>query len=57
MSTPRLTTVQQPMVRLGRTAMRVMRSRPDDPSQPPIAVRLPVSVPLRDSSEGVSSAC
>lgn len=57
MSTPRLTTVQQPMVRLGRAAMRVMRSCPDDPSQPPIAVRLPVRVLLRESSKGVSSAC
>ena len=56
MSTPRLTTVQQPMVRLGRAAMRVMRSRLDDPSQPPIAVRLPVRVLLRESSEGARPA-
>jgi LacI family transcriptional regulator len=56
MSTPRLTTVQQPMVRLGRAAMRVMRSRLDDPSQPPIAVRLPVRVLLRESSEGAGPA-
>ena len=52
MSTPRLTTVQQPMVKLGRAAMRVMRGRLDDPSQPPIAVRLPVKLLLRESSEG-----
>ena len=51
MSTPRLTTVQQPMVKLGRAAMRVMRSRLDEPSQPPIAVRLPVKLLLRESSE------
>jgi LacI family transcriptional regulator len=52
MSAPRLTTVQQPMVKLGRAAMRVMRSRLDDPSQPPIAIRLPVKLLLRESSEG-----
>jgi LacI family transcriptional regulator len=56
MSTPRLTTVQQPMVRLGRAAMRVMRSRLDDPALPPIAVRLPVRVLLRESSEGPGPA-
>ncbi|MBC7403555.1 MAG: LacI family DNA-binding transcriptional regulator [Microbacteriaceae bacterium] len=56
MSSPRLTTVQQPMVRLGRAAMRVMRSRLDDPSQPPIAVRLPVKLLLRESSEGTPQA-
>ena len=55
-STPRLTTVQQPMVRLGRAAMRVMRGRLDDPSQPPIAVRLPVKLLLRESSEGTPQA-
>ncbi len=52
MSTPRLTTVQQPMANLGRAAMWVMRRRLDDPGQPRIAVRLPVSVLLRESSEG-----
>ena len=56
MSSPRLTTVQQPMVRLGRAAMRVMRGRLDDPSQPPIAVRLPVKLLLRESSEGTPQA-
>jgi LacI family transcriptional regulator len=52
LATPRLTTVQQPMVELGRTAMRMMRSRLDDPAQPPMSVRLPVTVLLRESSEG-----
>jgi LacI family transcriptional regulator len=56
MSTPRLTTVQQPMARLGRAAMRVMRTRLDDPTQPPITVRLPVRVLLRESSEGSTPA-
>lgn len=52
MSTPRLTTVQQPMAKLGRAAMWVMRSRLDDRAQPPIALRLPVKLLLRESSEG-----
>ncbi|CAN5454876.1 N/A [soil metagenome] len=56
MSTPRLTTVQQPMVKLGRAAMRVMRGRLEDPAQPPIAVRLPVKLLLRESSEGAATA-
>ncbi|MDJ0348746.1 LacI family DNA-binding transcriptional regulator [Cryobacterium sp. PH29-G1] len=51
-SSPRLTTVRQPMVDLGRAAMRVMLSRLEDPKQPPISVRLPVKVLLRESSEG-----
>lgn len=51
LSTPRLTTVQQPMVGLGRAAMSVMRRRLDDPDEPPITVRLPVRVLLRGSSE------
>ncbi|AMM21346.1 hypothetical protein AX769_15930 [Frondihabitans sp. PAMC 28766] len=52
LSSPRLTTVQQPMVALGRAAMTVMRRRLDDPDQAPIAVRLPVRLLLRESSEG-----
>ncbi len=56
LSSPRLTTVQQPMVKLGRAAMRVMRSRLEDPAQSPIAVRLPVKLLLRESSEGASPA-
>ena len=52
LSSPRLTTVQQPMVNLGRAAMWVMRSRLENPQQPPIALRLPVKLLLRESSEG-----
>ena len=51
-SSPRLTTVHQPMVDLGRAAMRAMLSRLERPEQPPISVRLPVQVLLRESSEG-----
>jgi LacI family transcriptional regulator len=56
MSTPRLTTVQQPMARLGRAAMWVMRTRLEDRTQPPIALRLPVKLLLRESSEGSGAA-
>ncbi|SDK02953.1 transcriptional regulator, LacI family [Cryobacterium psychrotolerans] len=51
-STPRLTTVHQPMVDLGRAAVRAMLSRLDKRDQPPISLRLPVQVLLRESSEG-----
>ncbi|TFB53531.1 LacI family DNA-binding transcriptional regulator [Cryobacterium tagatosivorans] len=51
-STPRLTTVHQPMVDLGRAAVRAMLSRLDNREQPPISLRLPVQVLLRESSEG-----
>jgi LacI family transcriptional regulator len=56
MSTPRLTTVEQPMARLGRAAMWVMRTRLEDRTQPPIALRLPVKLLLRESSEGSDAA-
>lgn len=55
-SSPRLTTVQQPMVDLGRAAMWVMRNRLEKPQQQPIALRLPVTLLLRESSEGSSTA-
>jgi LacI family transcriptional regulator len=51
-SSPRLTTVRQPMVDLGRAAIRAMLSRLANPEQPPISLRLPVKVLLRESSEG-----
>ena len=51
-STPRLTTVRQPMVDLGRAAMRALQSRLENPQQPPISLRLPVKLLLRESSEG-----
>lgn len=56
LASPRLTTVEQPMMALGRAAMTVMRRRLDDPEQPPISVRLPVRVLLRESSEPVARA-
>jgi LacI family transcriptional regulator len=52
LSSPRLTTVHQPMVDLGRAAVRVLLSRLELPDQPPISLRLPVQVLLRESSEG-----
>lgn len=52
LSTPRLTTVHQPMADLGRAAMQAMLSRLEHPDQPPITSRLPVKVLLRESSEG-----
>jgi LacI family transcriptional regulator len=56
MSTPRLTTVQQPMARLGQAAMWVMRARLEDRTRPTITLRLPVKLLLRESSEGSSAA-
>jgi LacI family transcriptional regulator len=53
-ASPRLTTVRQPMVDLGRAAMRAILSRLENPEQPPISLRLPVKVLLRESSEGHS---
>lgn len=55
-ASPRLTTVRQPMVDLGRAAMQAMLSRLEDPKQPPISLRLPVKVLLRESSEGPSAS-
>lgn len=54
-SSPRLTTVEQPMMELGRMAIRTVLSRVDEPDQDPITVRLPVRVVLRESSEGAVS--
>jgi LacI family transcriptional regulator len=48
-STPRLTTVHQPMGELGRAAVRAIVDRLDRPDGPPRAVRLPVEVLLRES--------
>ena len=53
-STPRLTTVHQPMVDLGRAAVRALLSRLENRDQPPISLRLPVRVLLRESSEGAA---
>ncbi len=48
-STPRLTTVHQPMGELGRAAVRAVVDRLAEPDGPPRAVRLPVEVLLRES--------
>lgn len=51
LSSPRLTTVRQPMELLGRAAIQLMQRRLDDPGAAPATVRLPVKVLLRESSE------
>ncbi|ROS57930.1 LacI family transcriptional regulator [Frigoribacterium sp. PhB160] len=48
-STPRLTTVRQPMGELGRVAVRSIVERLADPGRPPQRVTLPVEVLLRES--------
>lgn len=51
-SRPRLTTVRQPMVDLGRAAVSTLVKRLEDPDSPPISTELPVRVELRESCEG-----
>jgi LacI family transcriptional regulator len=51
LSSPRLTTVRQPMEELGRAAVRAMVDRLDAPDRAPITRRLPVEVLLRESTE------
>ncbi|MFB9375944.1 LacI family DNA-binding transcriptional regulator [Kineococcus gynurae] len=48
-SDPPLTTVAQPMVQLGRAAVRSVVDRLSGPQTPPRSVRLPVEVLLRES--------
>ncbi|WNY35430.1 substrate-binding domain-containing protein [Curtobacterium flaccumfaciens] len=48
-STPRLTTVHQPMGALGRAAVLAIVDRLERREGPPRAVRLPVEVLLRES--------
>ena len=48
-SRPRLTTVHQPMVELGRAAVHAITARLDDPDLEPQAFTLPVEVVLRES--------
>jgi LacI family transcriptional regulator len=50
---PRLTTVHQPMVELGRAAVQAMVARLGDPGLEPADTRLPVTVLLRESCEGL----
>ncbi|ALV45178.1 hypothetical protein MB46_06340 [Arthrobacter alpinus] len=51
LSSPRLTTVHQPMELVGRAAIALMQRRLDDPEAEPMSIRLPVRVLLRESSE------
>ncbi|MGK9149252.1 LacI family transcriptional regulator [Plantibacter flavus] len=55
LSTPRLTTVRQPMETLGRVAVQALGRRLGEPKLPAMSVRLPVEVLLRESSEPVTS--
>ena len=48
-SSPRLTTVHQPMVELGRAAIQALTARLDDPSMEARSLVLPVQVVLRES--------
>ncbi|HLR28843.1 MAG TPA: LacI family DNA-binding transcriptional regulator [Ruania sp.] len=48
-STPPLTTVRQPMVLLGKTAMETLVNRLQDPDREPRAIELPVDILLRES--------
>ena len=48
-SRPRLTTVHQPMVELGRAAVHAITARLDDPGLAPQSFTLPVEVVLRES--------
>ncbi|SKB01988.1 transcriptional regulator, LacI family [Agreia bicolorata] len=48
-SSPRLTTVHQPMVELGRAAIQALTARFDDPSMDARSLVLPVQVVLRES--------
>ena len=46
---PPLTTVRQPMEQMGRTMVELLLDRLDHPEKPPVALRLPVRVVLRES--------
>lgn len=47
---PRLTTVRQPMIELGRAAVQVLARRLEQPDSAPVAVRLPLEIVVRESS-------
>nr|WP_274964010.1 LacI family DNA-binding transcriptional regulator [Bifidobacterium crudilactis] len=51
-SHPRLTTVRQPMVNLGRAAVSTVVKRIEHPDDPPYSTEMPVHVLLRESCEG-----
>lgn len=46
---PPLTTVRQPMERMGRTMVDLLLDRLDHPEKPPVELRLPVRMVLRES--------
>jgi LacI family transcriptional regulator len=50
MSEPRLTTVRQPMIELGRAAVQVLARRLEQPDIAPVLLRLPLEITLRESS-------
>ena len=50
LSQPRLTTVRQPMIELGRAAVQVLVNRLERPDTAPVFVRLPLEITLRESS-------
>lgn len=50
-SHPRLTTVRQPMIELGRAAVQVLVQRLADPAAPQMLVSLPLEIMLRESSQ------
>lgn len=49
-SEPRLTTVRQPMIELGRAAVQVLARRLEQPDADPMFVHLPLEIVLRESS-------
>ncbi|WP_314686895.1 LacI family DNA-binding transcriptional regulator [uncultured Bifidobacterium sp.] len=55
-SSPRITTIRQPMLSLGRGAVSTIMERIATPDAPPLTTELPVTVLLRESCEGAMEA-